>query len=62
MAMGFFYCFQAALVAYAAFTDEFFQAFDNLGLSHWEGIEMDVAWSTEPVPPWVWSFRHVSGS
>ncbi len=57
MAMGFFYCFQAALVAYAAFTDEFFQAFDNLGL-----FEMDVAWSTEPVPPWVWSFRHVSGS
>ena len=28
----------------AAFTEEFFQAFNNLGLQQWNGIEMDVAW------------------
>ena len=28
----------------AAFTDEFLQAFRNLGLDQWTGIEMDVAW------------------
>ncbi len=28
----------------AAFTDEFLQAFNNLGLDQWTGIEMDVAW------------------
>ena len=28
----------------AAFTDEFLQAFNNLGLDQWAGIEMDVAW------------------
>ena len=28
----------------AAFTDEFLQAFHNLGLEQWTGIEMDVAW------------------
>ena len=44
MALGPFYGLQTMLVAYAAYTDEFLQAFDNLGLSQWEGIEMDVAW------------------
>ncbi len=28
----------------AAYTDEFLQAFSNLGLDQWTGIEMDVAW------------------
>ena len=28
----------------AAYTDEFLQAFNNLGLDQWTGIEMDVAW------------------
>ena len=28
----------------AAYTDEFLQAFRNLGLDPWAGIEMDVAW------------------
>ena len=29
---------------FAAYTDEFLQAFNNLGLDQWAGIEMDVAW------------------
>ena len=28
----------------AAFTQAFLQAFSNLGLDPWAGIEMDVAW------------------
>ena len=31
-------------VALAAYTDEFLQAFRNLGLDPWAGMEMDVAW------------------
>ena len=37
-----FCCLLTPFVAYAAFTDEFFQAFDRLGLAHWEGMEMDA--------------------
>ena len=31
-------------VAWAAYTDEFLQAFRNLGLDPWAGMEMDIAW------------------
>ena len=31
-------------IGLAAYTDEFLQAFNNLGLDQWAGIEMDVAW------------------
>ena len=29
---------------FAAYTEEFLRAFNNLGLDRWAGIEMDVAW------------------
>ena len=56
-------CFGVAVVMWAAvamvylvcpwgraayYTDEVLQAFNNLGLDAWTGIEMDVAWGRTP--------------
>ena len=35
----------------AAYTDEFLQAFRNLGLDPWAGMEMDVAWGHATLRP-----------
>ena len=40
--MGLTVCLCKAVLA--AYTDEFLQAFRNLGLDPWAGMEMDVAW------------------